>query len=96
VTGTWDLVVKGPSAHGDMTATLELQQEDKEVSGTLTAHGNTHKLSGEFADGALTLEATDMPADKVLSLRAKLKADGTLAGYLSGPMGDMQWDGKKR
>lgn len=95
VSGRWDLVITGPAAHGDMTATLELQQDDKRVNGTLTGHGNTHKLAGELVDGALALETTDTPADHAHSLNAKLKDDGTLAGYLSGPMGDMQWTGRR-
>jgi hypothetical protein len=95
VSGVWDLAVKGPAAHGGMNATLELHQEGKKVTGSLAAHGNRHTLAGEFADGELALEATDVPADKALTLNAKLKDDGTLAGYLSGPMGDMQWTGQR-
>ena len=48
-------------------------------------------LSGELNGEQLSLEATDTPADKALELTATLKEDGTLAGYLSGPMGDMTW-----
>jgi len=95
VTGTWNLTVTGPAAHGDMPATMQLQQDGKNVTGTLSVHGTEHRLKGEFADSSLTLETTDTPADKSLSFSAKLKDDGTLAGYLSGPMGDMKWTGKK-
>jgi hypothetical protein len=91
VTGTWNVAVTAQGPHGDMTATLTLTQDDTKVTGTLAAHGNEHKLAGQFADATLTLEATDVPADKALSLTAKLQADGTLAGYLSGPMGDLKW-----
>lgn len=91
VAGTWNMTVKGPAAHGDMAATLVLTQSERKVSGTLSAHGNEHKLAGEFADGALTLATTDTREDARIELRAKLQENGTLAGYLSGPMGDMQW-----
>lgn len=91
VAGTWNLTVKGPAAHGDMPATMQLRQEGKAVTGTFAVHGTEHTLKGEFSEATLTLETTDTPADKGLTFTAKLKDDGSLAGYLSGPMGDMQW-----
>lgn len=91
VAGRWNMTVKGPAAHGDMSATLALSQKGRTVSGTLAAHGNEHTLAGEFVDGTLTLDATDMPHDNALSLTGRLQDDGSLKGYLSGPMGDMQW-----
>jgi hypothetical protein len=91
VAGTWELVVQGPASHGDMTATLELQQDGSTVKGTLAAHGNTHTLDGKFVDGELTIDTTDTPAGQGISLTARLKDDGTLAGYLSSPHGDRQW-----
>jgi hypothetical protein len=91
VGGTWSVAVKGPAAHGDMQATMQLKQEGKAVTGTFSVHGTEHTLKGQFADATLTLESTDTPADKGLTFTAKLKDDGSLAGYVSGPMGDMQW-----
>lgn len=91
VAGKWNVAVKGPAAHGDMTATMLLRQEGKAVTGTFAVHGTEHTLKGEFSAPTLTLEATDTPADKALTFTATLKDDGSLAGYLSGPMGDMQW-----
>ena len=91
VGGTWTVAVKGPAAHGDMEATMQLKQEGKAISGTFAVHGTEHTLKGEFTESTLTLETTDTPADKGLTFTATLKDDGSLAGYLSGPMGDMQW-----
>jgi hypothetical protein len=91
----WNVNVKGPAAHGDMPATMQLRQEGTKVTGSFAVHGTEHTLAGEFADGSLTLETTDTPADKSLTLNANLKDDGTLAGYLSGPMGDMQWSASR-
>lgn len=91
VAGTWEMVVKGPAAHGDLTATMDLKQDGKKVTGSFAAHGNTHTIAGEFTNGELALQTTDTPADKGLTLNARLKDDGTLAGYLSSGMGDMQW-----
>jgi hypothetical protein len=91
VAGTWNMTVKGPAAHGDMAATLVLSQKDGRLAGTLSAHGNEHTLMGEYTDGTLTLVTTDTPEDKRIELNAKVQDNGSLAGYLSGPMGDMQW-----
>ena len=91
VAGTWNVAVKGPAAHGDMAATMLLRQDGKAVTGTFAVHGTEHTLKGEFSAPTLTLESTDTPADKGLTFTATLKEDGSLAGYLSGPMGDMQW-----
>ena len=91
LSGKWNMNVTGPAAHGDMPATMMLTQQDDKVTGTFSAHGNEHKLAGTFRDGTLTLETTDTPADKGLSFTAKPQEDGSLAGYLSGPMGDMKW-----
>lgn len=89
VTGTWNVAVKGPAAHGDMAATMLLRQEGKTVAGTFAVHGTEHTLKGEFSAPTLSLESTDTPADKGLTFTATLKDDGSLTGYLSGPMGDM-------
>ena len=95
IAGTWDLVVKGPAAHGDLTATMELQQDGTKVTGKLTAHGGTHSLVGEFTGGELSLESTDEDKDHALTMNARLAEDGTLSGYLSGPIGDMRWTGSR-
>ena len=96
IAGTWELVVRGPAAHGDLSATMELAQEANKVTGTFTAHGRSHNLGGSFENGELSLETTDTPADHSMSFTAKLKEDGTLAGYLSSSMGDMQWTASRR
>jgi hypothetical protein len=89
--GTWEMTVKGPAVHGDLTATMELEQDGAKVTGTFLAHGNRHSVSGEFSDGELSLETSDNEHHKGVVISGKLKEDGTLAGYLSTPMGDMQW-----
>ena len=85
------MTVKGTGAHGDLTAGLVLAQEGGTVTGTFTAHGTEHAVRGEFDGGTLTFATTQEQRDQQLSFTAKLKSDGTLAGYVSGPMGDMQW-----
>lgn len=95
VAGAWTLTVKGPAAHGDLTATLVLKQDGKTVDGQFSAHGNEHTLKGTFTDGTLTLESPASQSESSLSLTARLKDDGTLSGYLSSPMGDMAFTGKR-
>ncbi len=91
VAGTWNVTVKAPAPHGDMAAELTLAQDRKQVSGTFSAHGNEHKVAGEFVDGSLTLATVGGDSQHQLQLNAKLKDDQTLEGYLSGPAGDMRW-----
>jgi hypothetical protein len=91
VSGTWSMSVKGQGAHGDTSAELVLTQDGRKVTGKLSAHGNSHGVEGEFVDKALKLATTTGDSDHQLSLTAKLQDDGTLAGYLSGPMGDLRW-----
>ena len=93
VTGTWAVAVEGP--HGAASMSLVLKQEAKKVSGTfVSGHGPDLVLAGEFADGTLKLESADGGDSKVI-FNATLKDDGTLAGYVSGPMGDMKWTGAR-
>jgi hypothetical protein len=93
VTGTWAVAVEGP--HGAASMSLVLKQDAKKVTGTfVSGHGPDLALAGEFADGTLKLESADGGDSKVI-FNAKLKDDGTMAGYVSGPMGDMKWTGER-
>jgi hypothetical protein len=93
VTGTWAIAVEGP--HGSAGMSLVLKQDAKKVTGTfVSGHGHDLVLEGEFADGTLKLESNDAGDAKVI-FNAKLKDDGTLAGYVSGSMGDMKWTGER-
>jgi|SRR5829696_10000104 len=89
LTGTWALAVDGP--HGSGAMSLVLTQKGERVSGTfISGHGADLIVNGEFSGGTLKLESADDEHHKVL-FNARLKDDGTLAGYVSGPMGDMKW-----
>ena len=90
VTGTWTMTVEG-SPHGTMTTGLTLKQDGTKVTGTFsTGHSPDMTVSGEFANSELKLE-TPADGDSKIVFTAKLKEDGTLAGFLSSPMGDMKW-----
>jgi hypothetical protein len=90
VTGTWTVMVEG-SPHGNMSASLALKQDGTKVTGTFsTDHTPDMAVSGAFVDGELKIE-TAADGDHKITLTAKLKDDGSLAGYLSSRMGDMKW-----
>jgi len=90
VSGTWTMTVTG-TPHGDMTTELVLKQDGTKVTGVFSSgHMPDMDVAGEFKDGALKLE-TAGDADSKFVFDAKLKDDGTLAGYLSSSMGDMKW-----
>jgi hypothetical protein len=89
VSGTWNLSVDSP--HGPAAMALILKQDGQKVTGTFASgHHPDMAVEGEFADGTLKLETTEAGDDKI-TFTGKLKDDGTLAGYLSSPMGDMKW-----
>jgi len=91
VAGKWDLTV--PTPHGVMTLELDLKQDDTAVAGTILNFRSARQpVKGEFKAGQLTLETTD--GDE-LALSATMKSDGTLAGELSTPQGDVNWTAKR-
>ena len=90
VAGSWTMTVEG-SPHGNMTTGLTLKQDGTKVTGTFsTGHSADMPVTGEFVNGELKLE-TPADGDAKIVFNAKLKEDGTLAGFLSSPMGDMKW-----
>jgi hypothetical protein len=90
VSGTWTMSVAG-GPHGNATMGLVLKQEGTKVTGSFASgHAADMPVAGEFADGALKIATTGDDDSKIV-FSAKLKDDGTLAGYISSPMGDMTW-----
>lgn len=91
LSGNWTMTVTG-GPHGDATMALALKQEGTRVTGTfVTGHSADMEVAGEFVNGQLKLETTAGSADSKILFEAKLKDDGTLAGYISSQMGDMKW-----
>jgi hypothetical protein len=93
VAGRWVLTTSADGPHGATSMPLALAQDGRKVTGTLTPpHGGDLSLSGEFVNGELKLATPANKGEKPgLTLQAKLQDDGSLAGFLSGPMGDMTW-----
>ena len=91
LTGSWKMRVEG-GPHGDATMGLELKQDGSRVTGTfISGHTADMEVAGEFVGGELKLQTTAGTDDSRILFTAKLRDDGTLAGYLSSQMGDMKW-----
>lgn len=93
VAGKWAISVTNDQA--PMEAGLTLTQNGTKVVGTFTSdHTGEAPLDGEFANGTLTFSITlhgSSDPQMRIDFIAKMKDDGTLAGTLKGPMGEMQW-----
>ena len=94
VTGKWTLSVE--SGHGTTPMGLTLKQDGKSVTGTFSSPHGDSPVEGEFADSTLTLATTAAGDDSPhVTFKARLRDNGTLAGYLSSHMGDMQWTAER-
>jgi hypothetical protein len=91
VAGTWTMHVEG-GPHGDATMAMTLTQNGTKVTGTF-ASGHTADMAveGEFVNGEFKIQTTAQNDDGKILFSARLRDDGTLAGYISSPMGDMKW-----
>ena len=91
LSGTWTMNVTG-GPHGDATMGLTLQQDGSKVTGTfVSGHVADMPVSGEFKDGTLKLRTEADKEGNAVIFEAKLRDDGTLAGYISSSVGDMKW-----
>ncbi len=93
VAGNWSLVVAAQD--GTITAGMSLKQDGQKVTGTFTSdHTGEVAVDGQYVDGTLSftiaLHGGNDPSMKI-DFTGKLKTDGSLAGSLTGPMGDMEW-----
>ena len=94
VGGRWAMSVDaGP--HGNTTMGLVLTQDGSKVTGTFSSPHGDMAVAGEFAQGELKVATTAGKEDDRIYLQARLNEDGTLAGTLSSPMGDMTWTAKR-
>lgn len=97
VAGKWTLAVANDQ--GPMSAGLTLVQKSAKVTGTFTSdHTGEVPVEGEFANGTLTFSVTvhgDSSDTMRVDFTGKMKDDGSLAGTLKGPMGEMNWTGTR-
>ncbi len=98
LTGTWECVSHGSSA-GDMQFTLDLEQNDEDVTGTFTSPaGSTEISSGSFRKNMLEIQisfhALNAP-ENTYTLMGVLKK-GELSGTWSTDTEKGSWEGKKQ
>ena len=91
IAGKWELAVNSP--HGEVPMSMDLKQDGKKVSGTLTSGQGDRQVSGTFEEGQLSLEATG--GEQAWTISAKLGSDGQLQGHLSASVGDMKFTARR-
>jgi len=97
VSGRWTVSVANDQT--PMEAGLTLTQNGAKIAGTFTSdHTGEVPVEGEFSNGTLTFSIMlhgSSDATMRVDFIAKMKDDGTLAGTLKGPMGEMGWSGTR-
>jgi hypothetical protein len=93
IAGRWIITTSEDGPHGKTSMPLVVTQDGRKVTAKLTPpHGEELTLAGEFANRELKLAtAAEKDTHPAVTLQAKLKDDGSLAGVVSGPMGDVTW-----
>jgi hypothetical protein len=91
LTGKWDMTID--TDQGAMQSTLEVKQDGKKVTGTLTSPQGAGPIEGEYADGKLTFSMSfDSPNGSIqIGFNATMKPDGSLAGTLDFGGGQIPW-----
>jgi hypothetical protein len=78
--------------HGDTAMVLVLKQDGEKVTGSFDpGHDGEIPMTGTFVKGALTIQSPPNDDGARITMKATLKADGSLSGFLSSQMGDMTW-----
>jgi hypothetical protein len=91
LSGKWTMKVSG-GPHGDAAMSLVLKQQGEKVTaGFDPGHDGEIPMSGTFVKGALTLESPANDDGARFTMKATLKADGSLSGFMSSQMGDTTW-----
>jgi hypothetical protein len=87
----WILAVE--TQNGTMTPAMELKVDGKKVTGTLSSQDGEAAVAGEFADNKLTfsINVQRNGGDMKIDFAGTLKADGTLAGTMAFPQGEIPW-----
>jgi hypothetical protein len=97
LTGDWTFSLIGDHV---MRSGLMLEQTGTTLTGTMLLMGKEAPVDGEFVDGTVTLgvkaEMRDAEGHGVpLKFSGKLQEDGTLAGELETPRGNVQWTAER-
>jgi hypothetical protein len=101
VSGVWQMNIQGDHV---FQIGMELKQDGTKVTGTIlmpTQNVGQRKevsLTGEFADGALTLTGTAKGGSQdtaKIEVAAKMQKDGTMSGTLSAGTHSAPWSGER-
>lgn len=91
--GTWNLTATG-TPHGDLHFQARFTQgAGKALTATVTLFDNPIEMSGE--GDTQTFRVSGDGGGGTLTLSGKLKADGTLEGFLSNEQGDLLFTGTR-
>ena len=91
LSGKWTMKVSG-GPHGDAAMALVLKQEGEKVTAAFNpGHDGDIPMSGTIVKGALTLTSAVGDSGTAITMKATVKADGSLSGFMSSAMGDMTW-----
>ena len=91
IAGKWTMAVE--TQNGAMNTALDLKQDGKKVTGTMSGQQGDAALAGEFADGKLTfsIKFQGNNGEMQLTFVGSLKADGSLAGTMNYGQGELNW-----
>jgi hypothetical protein len=91
IDGKWNMSLESPQ--GPMSIMVTLKLDGTKVTGTLSSQMGETPLEGQYVDGVLNFGITfdGGGGSMQISFAGKLTDENTLAGSLSGPMGDIPW-----
>ncbi|MEZ5315873.1 MAG: hypothetical protein R2752_00580 [Vicinamibacterales bacterium] len=94
IAGKWSVTVQSPQ--GTMMSTLEVKQEGKKITGTLSSDMGVAPVAGEYADGKLefTISMDTGGGAMEIWFGGAFKDDGTMAGTLDFGQGEIPWTAK--
>jgi hypothetical protein len=91
IAGKWTMTIT--TQNGTQNPGLDFKQDGKKVTGTISGPQGDLPITGEYADGKLTFGASIQTnnGEMQLAFAGTLKADGSLAGTLNLPQGELAW-----
>lgn len=91
IAGKWNMSLEGPQ--GPMSIAVTFKVDGSKVTGTLVSQMGETALEGQYADGVLQFGITfDGGGGQMqIAFAGKLTDENTMAGSLSGPMGEIPW-----
>jgi hypothetical protein len=91
IDGKWNMSLDGPQ--GPMSIVMTLKLDGTKVTGMLNSQMGDTPLEGQYADGVLNFGISFDGGGGAMQIAfaGKLTDENTLAGSLSGPMGDIPW-----